>query len=263
MIARSMVLLVCLLTAGCATVSNQRDPLARETIFQVATISALQESVYDGEVSLAELKRRGDVGIGTFDALNGEMIMLEGKVWRFGADGSVTEMPDATKTPFAAVTFFEPDFSQSLTPMTSLPNFITQTDAILPSLNLPYAVRIEGVFSMVKTRAPHRQARPYPRLIDALANQPEFEYRNVRGTMIGYRLPPYVNGINVPGWHLHFLSADRGKAGHVLGFTVQEATFAYDISPNLLMAVPTRGDFVQRDLTRDVSAELHTIENAR
>lgn len=251
------------LMAGCATTGELYAPLPRETIYQVSTISALQENVYDGTTAVGMLKQRGDFGIGTFNALDGEMVMLEGKVYRFGSDGSVTEMNEWALTPFAAVTFFEPDFTQALTPMTTFGDFQAQADKMLPTLNLPYAVRIDGVFRAVKTRAPRRQARPYPRLIDALANQPEFDYHDVHGTLVGFRLPHYFNGVNVPGWHLHFISADRSKAGHLLSFTVLRATFAYDVSPNLLMALPETGDFIDRDLTRDTSSELNTIEKGR
>ena len=257
------VLLAGMLLAGCTATGTTRDPLQRETVYQVATISALQESVYDGTVSVATLRQRGDLGIGTFNALDGELIMLDGKVYRFGADGRVSEMDDRTLTPFATVTWFEPDFSQALTPMTSYENFKAQTDALLPTLNLPYAVRIDGVFSHVKTRAPRSQARPYPRLVEALANQPEFEYRDVRGTLVGFRLPQYLSGVNAPGWHMHFLSADRGKGGHVLAFSVAQASFAYDRTPNLLMALPESGDFVSSNLSRDTSRELTVIEGSR
>ncbi len=248
------------LMAGCATTGEIRDPMARETIYQVATISALQENVYDGTTTVGMLKKRGDLGIGTFNALDGEMIMLDGKVYRFGSDGSVTGMGDKTFTPFAAVTWFEPDFTQLLAPGTSFGDFQAAADKALPTLNLPYAVRIDGVFSAVRTRAPHRQVRPYPRLVDALANQPEFEYRDVEGTLVGFRLPEYFKGVNVPGWHLHFISADRTKAGHVLSFVVSRATFAWDVSPNLLVALPETGDFIGTDLTRDTSRELKKIE---
>ena len=251
------------LVAGCTTMGEPRDPAGRETIYQVSTISALQENIYDGTTTVGMLKQHGDVGIGTFNALDGEMILLDGKVYRFGSDGSVTEMNDRAFTPFAAVTFFEPDFTQALTPMMTFVEFQDTADKMLPTLNLPYAVRIDGLFREVRTRAPRRQVRPYPRLIDALANQPEFEYHDVYGTLVGFRLPQYFNGINVPGWHLHFLSADRSKAGHVLSFTMTRATSAYDVSPNLLLALPETGDFIDKDLTRDTSRELNAIEKDR
>jgi acetolactate decarboxylase len=251
------------LMAGCATTGELRDPLARETIYQVSTISGLQENVYDGMTTVGMLKQHGDIGIGTFNALDGEMILLDGKVYRFGSDGSVVEMTDRAFTPFATVTFFEPDFTQALTPMMTFGDFQAQADKMLPTLNLPYAVRIDGLFRDVKTRAPRRQTRPYPRLIDALANQPEFDYHDVQGTLVGFRLPQYLNGVNVPGWHLHFISADRSKAGHVLSFTILRADFSYDLSPNLLIALPETGDFIARDLTRDTSRELNTIEKGR
>jgi acetolactate decarboxylase len=249
-----------MLMTGCATAGRLPDPAARETVYQVSTIGALQENVYDGTTTTGELKRHGDLGIGTFNALDGELILLEGTVYRFGSDGRVTEMDDRTLTPFAAATFFEPDIIQPVSPGTSYAEFQTAADKALPTLNLPCAVRIDGVFRAVRTRAPRRQSRPYPRLVDALADQPEFEYRDVEGTMVGFRLPEYFKGVNVPGWHLHFISADRRKAGHVLSFAVLRASFACDLTPNLFMALPETGDFAGRDLSRDTSRELKKIE---
>jgi len=257
------IILLGMLIAGCAINKTQYDDiLHRETIYQVATISALQENVYDGTTTVSELKKRGDFGIGTFNALDGELIMLDGNVYRFGSDGSVKEMSNDSLTPFASVTFFEPDFSQDLPDMITFEEFKEKVEALLISINLPYAVRVDGIFTTMKTRAPYRQSKPYPRLIDALANQPEFDYHDVEGTLVGFYLPGYFKGINVPGWHLHFISADRKKAGHVLSFTLSRGVFSYDVSPNLLMALPEKGAFVDSNLGLDTSHELKTIEGS-
>jgi acetolactate decarboxylase len=247
-----LILAAAFLTCGCA--------VDRDTVYQVSTFSALQERVFDGEVTIGELRKHGNLGIGTFDALDGEMILLGGEVYRFGADGIVTRVPDDWRTPFAAVTPFEPDQTLPLASGTDLEAFKSGIDKLLPTLNLPYAARITGNFAWVKTRAPRRQSRPYPRLVDALADQPEFEYRETRGTMVGFRLPAFVNGVNVPGWHLHFLSDDRTRGGHVLGFTVGTAKLELDQSPNLRVVLPVTGDFAATDLSRDVSHEVDRIE---
>jgi acetolactate decarboxylase len=38
-----------------------------------------------------------------------------------------------------------------------------------------------------------------------------FELADVDGAMLGFRLPDYVEGIEVSGWHLHFISEDRSR----------------------------------------------------
>ena len=83
-----------------------------------------------------------------------------------------------------------------------------------------YAVMIQGEFSYVKTRSVPAQEKPYPPLAEVTKNQPTFEFTDVTGTMVGFRCPPYVTGINVPGYHLHFLTDDRTAGGHLLEFTV-------------------------------------------
>ncbi len=35
-----------------------------------------------------------------------------------------------------------------------------------------------------------------------------FLFENIRGSLVGVYFPDYLDGINMPGWHLHFLSED-------------------------------------------------------
>jgi len=59
------------------------------TIYQVSTSGALVQGVYQGCVRVADLKRHGDFGLGTFDSLDGEGIMVDGTCWQACSDGSV------------------------------------------------------------------------------------------------------------------------------------------------------------------------------
>lgn len=45
-------------------------------LFQYSTLEALLGGVYDGEVTVGELLTHGDFGLGTFNSLDGEMIIL-------------------------------------------------------------------------------------------------------------------------------------------------------------------------------------------
>src|ERR671910_3269594 len=90
------------------------DERAFHTLFQTSTIDALLEGKYDGDVSFAELEERGDFGLGTLDALDGEMIALDGDFYQIDSDGLVNPVGKTTKTPFAVVTIFEPELCRSL-----------------------------------------------------------------------------------------------------------------------------------------------------
>ena len=222
----------------------------RDVLFQTSTISALMEGAYDGELTCGRLKDRGDLGLGTFDALDGEMIVLDGRVYKVPADGKAYPASDAEKTPFAAVTFFEPDKTASPPGPLDYKQLAATIDAMLPTKNVPYAVRITGKFDYVKTRSIPRQSKPYPRLVDVAKKQPTFEFRSVRGTMVGFRLPKYVEGVNVPGYHLHFLTADRTAGGHVLKLTASTVKIEIDSCSAIHVSLPTTAGFGKADLSR-------------
>jgi acetolactate decarboxylase len=230
------------------------------TLFQVSTINALMEGLYDGSTTVGDLKGMGDFGIGTFHTLDGEMVEIGGKVYRIRADGKVYPVDDAERTPFAAVTFFQPGSSASLDAPKEWAGLYPYIDSLLPSNNLPYAIQIDAVFSCVKARSVPPQAKPYPRLVDVTANQPTFEFRQVKGTLVGYRLPQYMEGVNVPGYHFHFLTEDRTAGGHLLEATIQSAQIQIDPLPNFRMQLPESDDFYRVDLSKDKGKELDKVE---
>ncbi|MGC9515286.1 acetolactate decarboxylase [Methanocrinis sp.] len=232
----------------------------REVLFQVSTIDALLLAVYDGILPVGELKERGDFGIGTFDRLEGEMIVVDGVCRQVKVDGKAYVVPDEATTPFATVTFFDHDekvFVEKADNMTELGEIL---ETSFPSENVFYAIRIDGTFPYVKTRSVPAQERPYPLLVDAVANQTVFEFENASGTVVGFWSPEFVDGINVPGYHLHFITEDRTAGGHILDLRVEGAEAELDLTPNIFMALPTAGDFFNLDLTGDLSSDLEKVE---
>ncbi len=197
-------------------------------LFQESTISALQAGDYDGDMSLKELKAHGNFGLGTFNDLDGEMVFLEGTFYQIKSDGKVYSVNNSMMTPFAAVTSFQANTEFSLDDnehgtmnYTQVQN---QLEGHFPTKNTFYAVKITGDYTYLKARSPPKQNKPYPLLVDALKNQSVFEFQNITGTMVGFWSPQYVNGLNTPGWHFHFISTDRARGGHILDVTVQRAT---------------------------------------
>lgn len=232
----------------------------QDTLVQVSTIDALLSGLYDGTMTIGALRQFGDFGIGTFDRLNGEMVVLDGRVYRVRSDGQVDVVPDTETTPFAAVTFFESGLHREVAAGMDFLAFQQWLDSVLPSPNLFYAVRLEGRFRFMKTRSVPPQSKPYPALAEVAKHQPVFEFEDVDGVIVGYRSPAFVKGIGVPGYHLHFLTRDRKAGGHILGFTVQQATVDIDQTSELLLRLPGSTAFSGADLGQDRSADLKQVE---
>jgi len=69
-----------------------------EKVFQVSTIKALLAGVYDGEVTFGQLKQQGDLGLGTLNGLDGEMVAVDGRFYQIKTDGVAYPVSDQTKT---------------------------------------------------------------------------------------------------------------------------------------------------------------------
>jgi acetolactate decarboxylase len=230
------------------------------SIYQVSTLGALMQGAYDGQVPCADLPRYGTLGIGTFDALDGELIMFDGHVYQAAADGAVVRNPRTT-VPFADVVRFEPDVQvQNLKGPLELYQLLEVLDARIRSKNLMYAVRIDGRFSQMKVRSVPRQSKPYPPLVEAAARQQVFDLQDVYGTVVGLRFPQYMAGVNMPGWHLHFISSDRRHGGHVLGLKGHQMDIGIQTIRRFEMVLPASGGFVEADLGKDMSGEIHQVE---
>jgi acetolactate decarboxylase len=256
---------IAIVFAGASTImSLQKSAGAhtdREILYQVSTIDALMQGAYEGVQPVSEIRKRGDFGIGTFDALDGEMIVLDGTVYQAKADGKIYPVEDSATTPFAAVTWFDRDISiKAVQPMnsTEYSRFITSH---LPTENLVYAVQVKGTFPSVKVRAIPPQKKPYPVLTEAAKSQSVHEYRNVTGTLVGFYTPVLFEGLNVPGYHLHFIADDRSTGGHVLEFSTSPGTETLlDSTAGFAMELPTSGSFTGVDLSKDLSGDLQKVE---
>jgi acetolactate decarboxylase len=248
------------LVALCITSIGNSPATAAEVVYQISTIDALLSGLYDGAISIKTLKTHGDLGIGTFDGLDGEMVVVDGQVFRVSADGHAAVVADEETTPFASITDFVSDQQLQLPAGTNLDSLKALINPAGLSPNLFHAFRMEGSFNMVATRSVPRQTKPYAPLVEVVKSQPLFNFENVTGVMVGFYCPPYVKGVNVPGYHLHFLTADRSAGGHVLSFTTNQVKLDIDTLPRLTLQLPTSAEFAQIDLQRDRQQELKKVE---
>jgi len=238
---RAAIVALIVLVAVSAACAQQ--PSSRDVLYQTSTIGALLHGVYDGRMTIGDLRAHGDVGLGTVNALDGELIVLDGRFLRVDAEGAVHELDDAAQTPFAAVTWFGADAEQRVEDVPDLGALQSLIDRMLPTPNLCYAIRITGEFAYVKTRSVPRQERPYPPLAEVVREQPIFEFGECTGTLVGFRLPEFVRGVNVPGYHLHFVTGALDGGGHLLECRITGALIEIDRTEGLMLALPTTRDF--------------------
>jgi len=232
---------------------------------QVGVIDALLAGGYEGSMSLGELRKLGDFGLGTFDALDGEMVVLDGVVYQVPASGQVRKAPDTLTTPFAQVTRFAPDVPCKLPAGADLKAVEARLDAVLGDPNCFAAVRIDADFASLTARSVPRQTPPYRPLSVVAKEQSVFAFAATRGTLVGMRGPAFARGLGVPGWHWHYLTQDRKRGGHVMAFTLAGgAPSAAQLQRmrRMELVLPERG-LSAFDLGRDRSQELHSVESGQ
>ncbi|MEM9105719.1 MAG: acetolactate decarboxylase [Pseudomonadota bacterium] len=233
--------------------------LQHHSLFQVSTIGAVVKGVFDGCTSVGDLKRHGDFGLGTFDNLDGELIMLDGHCYRAVAEGVTSEVDDDWSVPFATVTRFTADQTASIEDIASLEQLLERLDAIRPSQNLFVGLRIEGLFDRIDMRAAYK-AKPGVDLVEATSNQSEYGFDSIEGTLVGMWTPEYAKAIGVPGYHLHFLSSDRTKGGHVLGLKAARLAVSMHLETDIHIGIPETHAFLEADLQDDPDAALDVAE---
>ncbi|HOX09489.1 MAG TPA: acetolactate decarboxylase [Candidatus Omnitrophota bacterium] len=255
--------LICLLSvvmisaaaAGCSNSGGDRDVL-----FQVSTLNALSGGIYDGDTDFNELKKRGDFGIGTFNALDGEMLAVDGEFFQVKSDGLAYPVSGIAKTPFSAVTFFETDKLICVDKPMEMEQLQGYIDTLLPTKNIFYAVKIEGLFDYVKTRSVPPQKKPYAPLSEAVKGQSVFELKEIKGTVVGFRCPGYAAGFNLPGYHMHFITEGRNTGGHLLDFRVKRAVVELDYTERYSVSLPGDKEFYSAVLEDGVGDALEKAE---
>jgi acetolactate decarboxylase len=241
-----------------ADLHEEREP---HVLFQASTIGALLDGAFDGDLSFRELAAHGDLGLGTLNHLDGEMIAIDGEFFRADVDGNTTRVDPEERTPFAVVTSFEPSVDEELPDeRLSHEELLARLDELVPASASSCAIRLDGRFELVRARSVPRQQPPYRPLTEVVAEQHVFELPEVEGTMLGFRFPTYVEGIEVAGYHLHFISADRARGGHVLDSRSRGLHVRLDPSDDLHVELPPQVDLADPSLAAQTHAAVELVE---
>lgn len=235
----------------------------RESINQVSLLQGLTFGDYNGSLSAKEVKALGDIGIGTFDGLDGELVMLDGVIYRAAGDGSVEAVADEETIPFCDVTFFDSDKSQTVTNVQDISELKEALDQKVSEFgsNRFYMVRIDGSFKEMNVRSELAQTKPYEHLAKVLeTDQTFFDYSDITGTIVGLYCPDYMDRLNAVGWHFHFISDDRKCGGHMLNLKFDSAEAKWDYTDGFSMVLPENEMFNGFDLTVDQTEDIKRVE---
>lgn len=193
-------------------------------LFQYNTLGALMAGLYGGSLTIGELLEHGDLGIGTLDSIDGELIILDGKAYQAkGSSGKpeVVEVSNDVKVPYAAVVphqaevIFKQRFEMSGNELEK------RIESYYDGVNLFRSIKIKGHFSKMHVRMIPKST-PDTKFADVAIRQPEYTREDVSGTIVGIWTPQMFHGVSVAGYHLHFISDNHSFGGHVMDYVITE-----------------------------------------
>jgi acetolactate decarboxylase len=204
-----------------------------ETLFQVSTLTDFQNKGYDGQISIETMLAYGDTGFGTYHQLNGEMIVLDGVAYRALGDCSVEVAGLLDTTPFATLGFLKTGEDQFLTVNGDLTALMKSLNILTGISQKPILARLTGSFDIIELHGVWPQKKPYEELDKIVSDQSILVMEKIRGCLVGIYCPESVQGMNVVGWHFHFLSADKKIGGHVNDLSVGNLVVEFEPKESL------------------------------
>lgn len=228
--------------------------------FQTSSIEALLDGRYEGDLSIGELLAHGDLGIGTVDHLDGELVIIDGEALVVRGDGVVRAVPSDVPTPFAVVCRFRPDVAGEVGPCADFASLTAAVDDLAPDRRRVAAVRVDGTFSTARVRSVARQERPYVPLREVVAHQTEWQLHDITGSLVGFRFPDGTDGLEVAGWHLHLISEDRTRGGHVIDVALTAGRVQVESITELHVELPDTVDLPDLGIDAARAATIRAVE---
>ena len=234
------------------------------SMYQVSTLQALSMGYSRAVVSVSELLQHGDTGLGTFEDVDGEMILADGICCRARADGSVVQAPADTGVPFAAVSYLKDSRCFEIGSMPDIEKLKAELTVKIEEefgLNSMHMVRIDGLFEKICARSEYAFRSQHVTLKSILEKtQKDFFFEKICGTMVCVYFPDYMDGINAPGWHLHFLSEDKTKGGHVFDLVMKRGLVKMNKISRLEIRLPHSPAFDTYSLKEASRDEIKHVE---
>jgi acetolactate decarboxylase len=243
---------------------QKASPLKNDNnLFSAGFASGFIGGLYDNWYPYKELEKHGNFGIGAPGHLDGELLLLNGKIYQTQSTGKTTLVADTGKLPYVVVCFFKAKKAYKHVGALSKTALYSYLDSLLSNQNGIYAIHITGKFKSIKTRAFPPVEKPYLPLASMLNRQQFFEHSDIPGDLVGFRIPTFMEGAHISGYHFHFLSEDKTAGGHLIDLNMENITIEIDTLTNYTMDLPQTTDFNNFDFKKDRKEEIKSVENGK
>ena len=189
--------------------------------------------------------------------------VIDGHCYRILADGSVIEAQPLDTTPFASIAYLEEGHTIKFGAMATAEALRNALDDSIDLLgpNSMYVVRIDGYFNRVAARAELYQHEPYKPFAEVLeTDERRFAFENVEGSLVCFYFPSFMDGVNTPGWHFHFINAARTFGGHVFDVDMVRGTATLNKTDRFILDLPSNQAFQYADLANASKDDIHKVE---
>lgn len=230
-------------------------------LYQHGTLALLVPGLLDGTLTMDELLKHGDTGIGTGEGLDGELIILDGTPYQLDGDGKINILDGNFTMPFANSHFA--DYAEMMeVENIAREDLQSQIKEAANSDNTFFSIKITGTFKNMTTRAVRKSSSPYDSLSKTAEKQNMFNKDQVTGTLISYHSPTLFDGAAVSGFHSHFLSDDHSFGGHILNFDTVSGVVSFQQFDTLEQHLPTNNkEYMNHDFSKDnIIDDVHNAE---
>lgn len=230
------------------------------SLYISSPVNALVQGILREDKTLKDILKHGNFGLGTFNDLDGEMVILDGVFYQLRSDGTVSIPELSLHTPYACATFFHESTGTQVTDSLNFQKIQHFIDRLIPSKNLIFGLKISGNFKSVKARSVPKQDSYRP-LVDIAHDQKEFTFTDSTGVMVGFWTPDFLHSVSVPGYHLHYLTSDFAHGGHVLDCETQSITIQIQGIDSLNLDLPHSLEYLDASLNADTTEALNQAEH--
>ncbi|MCQ2070489.1 MAG: acetolactate decarboxylase [archaeon] len=243
--------------------NGRHDTDDSDTMTQVSVLNGLMMGDYYGSMEVGELLSHGDIGLGTFEGVDGEMIVLDGVCYQARYDGTVVKVSSDMKVPFACVTYLDDEFVFDIKDIKSAEGLKKALDEVVEkhSANYMYVAKIDGTFDKLTVRSELPQEEPYKKLTEVMkTDEVRFDHKDIEGTIVAVYCPNYMRDINSAGWHFHFISDDRKVGGHLLEVSFDSAKAVLDLTDTMNLVLPDGDYFKKIDVMEITQKDIGDVE---
>jgi acetolactate decarboxylase len=211
-------------------------------LYQYSHFLAVSNGCYEGSLSIGELKKHGNTGLGTFNALDGELLAIDNQFYHC-SNGQVRIAEDNEMLSWAAVSNVTEYHLLTVDNITSIEELQTVLLKNLPSKNYPTALKIKAHTTHVALGSVPKQVKPYKTISEIIDDSILINTGEVDVDMAGFYAPEFMFPMKAKGIHLHFVDKNRAIGGHLLDLNLTSAEIYWQQLSAVHIIFPQNSDY--------------------